>query len=186
MSATSTEAGGESVSDLHLAILDAINKGYTYVADVLDYCGPRLDEQSRGLDSAAYLREIDNLEDRGYIRREGKRFNAQLKLQLTSRGEEATPTLSGADQSALDEYGVPLEALSVLKHAIDFETAEGGSPNISQIQQRDNVNASAYRYTAQFNRLVDQGLAGEKGIFRYRIQPTDKGRTAVSEYEDHL
>lgn len=186
MAATPEETGSTELSDLHTAILDAINKGYSYVADVLDYCGPRLDEQSRGLDSAAYLNEIDNLEDRGYIKRKGKRFNAQLKLELTSRGQDAAPTLSEAEQSALDEYGVPLEALTVLKHAIDFENEEGGVPNISQIQARDDQQASAYRYTAQFNRLVDRGLAKEKGIFRYRIQPTDKGRTAVSEYEEHL
>lgn len=173
-------------NDLHTAIIDAINKGFTYVSDVLDYCGPRHDEQNRGLDSAAYLEEIDKLVASGYVEREGERFNAQLKLKLTEQGQEAAPTLSGAEQELVDEYNISLDSLSILESVIEHEASEGTAPSISDIQETDNRSVSAYQYTVQFNQLTEAGLATEKGIFRFRIDPTEKGRNLVEEYESHL
>lgn len=173
-------------NELHTTIIDAINKGFTYVSDVLDYCGPREDEQSRGLDSAAYLEEIEKLVNAGYVEREGERFNARLKLHLTEMGQEAAPDLSEEEQELLDNHGVSLDSLSVLKSVIEHEASEGNLPSISDIQENDSRDASAYQYTAHFNRLTEAGLASEKGIFRFRIDPAQKGRSLVDEYESHL
>jgi len=186
MADNAQEIAASEPNELHTTIIDAINKGFTYVSDVLDYCGPREDEQSRGLDSAAYLEEIDKLVAAGYVEREGERFNAQLKLKLTEKGREAAPDISDAEQELIDDYGISLDSLSVLDYVIEHEASEGNLPSISDIQKNDNRNASAYQYTAHFNRLIEAGLASEKGIFRFRIEPTDEGRELVEEYEAHL
>lgn len=182
----SQTATGSNLTELHTVIIDTINKGFTYVSDVLDYCGPRLSEQSRTLDSAAYLEEIDKLIEFGYIEKEGKRFNTQLKLRLTEKGREVAPGISDAERKLIDDHGVSFSSLAVLQDIIDHEAKEEDLPSISMIQQYDDKEASSYQYTAHFNKLTEAELATEKGIFRFRIKPTDKGRQLVEEYESYL
>lgn len=186
MANNSQEIAGPELNELHTAILDTVNKGFTHVGDVLDYCGPRLEEQSRTLDSPAYLREIDKLVEMGYLERGGERFNKQLVLKLTADGREIAPTLSDEERSLVDQYGLSFSSLSVLKDVVDYEASEGALPSISMIQERDEKTSSAYQYTAHFNKLTEAGLASEKGIFRYRIEPTDDGRAVVQEYDSYL
>lgn len=182
----SQTAPGRELTELQSIIIDTINKGFTYVSDVLDYCGPRLSEQSRTLDSPAYLNEIDTLIEYGYVEKLGKRFNSQLKLRLTEKGREVAPSISDAERKLIDDYGVSFSSLEVLQDVIDYEAREGESPSISMIQDYDDKAASSYQYTAHFNKITEAGLATEKGIFRFRIKPTDKGRQLVEEYESHL
>ena len=182
----STKGQSEAVTDLERAILNSINKGNEYVADVLDCCGPRLDEQQRGMDSAAYLDVIDQLIERGYIEREGAMFDSQLKLRLTERGEESAETLSDAEQDLVDTHGISFDELHILQLVIEYESEEGSSPSINDLQVIDDEFASAYQYTLRFNGLIAAGLASEKGIFRYRITPTEAGRQVLEEHEEHL
>jgi DNA-binding MarR family transcriptional regulator len=186
MANESPEIVEDELNELHTVILDTVNKGFTHVGDVLDYCGPRLEEQSRTLDSPAYLQEIDKLVEMGYLEREGQRFNKQLVLKLTRKGEEATPALSAEERSLIDQHGVSFSSLSVLKDVIDYENNEGSLPSISMIQERDDKTSSAYQYTAHFNKLTEAGLASENGIFRFRIEPSDDGRALVEEYASYL
>lgn len=171
-----------NLSTLDRNILDAINKGFNYASDVLDYCGPRYADTD-GMDSAAYLDEVDNLIDRGYVKQKGKRFGGQIVLELTDKGRESAPSLSDAEQSLVDEHDILLDSLGVLKDVIELEDADGSLPSISRLQKYDDRDASAYQYTLHFNRLTQAGLASEKGIFRYRVKPTDGGRSLVDEYE---
>lgn len=175
-----------NISDIQRSILDAVNRNYTWAADVLDYCGPRLNEQERGMDSAAYLREIDRLIEDGYLRRESERFNDHLKLRLTEKGREAAPTLSEAHHELLESHGITLDALSLLSDVVDHADREGDVPTISELQDSGAMDLATYQYTLLFNSLVDAGLATEKGVFRYRIDPTDAGRDLVSQYADEL
>lgn len=186
MTDMSTYEESPDVTELHRAILDSINKGNEYIADVLDSCGPRLDEQKRGMDCSAYLNEVDRLIQRGYIEREADLFDGHLKLHLTKKGKEAAQTLPDAEQKLIDEYGISFDDLRLLQNVIELEAEEGELPSISDLQDSDGQGASSYQYTLRFNYLVDAGLATEKGIFRYRIVPTDAGRRLVEEYETHL
>lgn len=176
----------QDVTELHKAIINSINKGNEYIADVLDSCGPRLEKQERGMDCSAYLNEVDRLVEQGYIEREANMFDGYLKLRLTEKGKEMADTLPDAERELIDEYGISFDKLRLLRDVLDYESEEEKSPSISQLQEFDDRSASAYQYTLRFNYLVDAELATEKGIFRYRIVPTDAGSRVLEEHEEYL
>lgn len=176
----------ESLTGCQLAILDAVQRNFTYVADVLDYCGPRFEEEDRGFDSSAYTIEVDELIRGGYLERSEQRGMHQLELELTDLGSEAAPPLPSLDRDLLDEYGVDTQGLRILYEVDEYIRAEGSPPSITDIQSRIDDGLSAYQYTLQFNNLVKADLAVERGILRYRIEPTEAGREVLAKYGEHL
>ncbi|MFC7157790.1 hypothetical protein ACFQPA_20410 [Halomarina halobia] len=183
MSTNATTQQSDELSEIDLTILTAVNKGFRYVADILDYCGPQLDQEGQGWDCSTYMLRIDRLIDLDYLRRNGNRFNGFLEITLTERGRSAVPPLSEEETSLLGEYGISIEALNVLKAVIEYEEEHGTFPSTNQLIERTEFSDSCYQCTALFNRIVDAGLAVERGILRYKIEPTDEGRKLVANRE---
>lgn len=169
----------DSVTDCQLAILDAVQRGHRYVADVLDYCGPRFEEEDRGFDSAAYTIEIEELVEGDYLRRRNSRLLGQLALDLTEKGREAAPALSDADRELLDAHDVTTDELDVLDQVVQVESETDALPSITKLQEELDSERSAYQYSLLFSSLVDAGLAEERGLLRYRVSPTVDGRELV-------
>lgn len=174
-------------------ILGTIQKGFDTMAELIDFCGPELiDErrqangQSAEMDVPAALRAIDRLIDAGYIEREGKRFEHQLALRLTDAGRDVAPQLSSVEQELLAEHDISIDALRVLQDVIRYEEEHDDLPFMEQLIAEYDVDYLAHQISVLYNQLVAAGLAEEKGIFRFWIQPTDEGRRLVREYEDAL
>jgi DNA-binding MarR family transcriptional regulator len=186
-SAPAADVHGESA----MKILGAIQKGFTKMSDVIDYCGPELvDERRTGdeseMDVPAALRLIDQLIDAGYIERRDPRFSSQLKLALTEDGKEAAPELSPTESELVSEYGVTIDSLRTLKHVIEYQEANEDRPYMERLINEFDIDLLAHQLSVLFNQLVNTGLAEEKGLFRFWIKPTDEGRRLVEEYNDAL
>lgn len=178
-------------TEIEETVLDGVQKGFTKVSDLVSYTGPELidvnvDETERELDVPQVLRAIQRLIQRGYLDRVGRRGADQLEVRLTDEGREAAPSLSEHERELISEYGVPLAALEVLDSVIEYEQEHGSLPSISQLRSEMGVSLVTYQLQPLFMRLVDSGLAEASGLFRFKIDPTDEGRTAVEEYRDLL
>ncbi len=97
---------------LQKEILVAVASGYETSADVMDSCGGR----AEFFQLPEFLRELDDLCERGYLRRRGARFTRQLHYALTPAGEQFVASLLGPeDRDALRRFGVNRRALAVLE-----------------------------------------------------------------------
>lgn len=176
-------------AEIEEAILDAVQKGFTKVSDLVSYCGPQLINVNTGtsereLDVPQVMRAIERLSHHGFLDREGDRRLGQLTVHLTDAGRDAAPAMTDREQASLDEYGVHPDALRLLAHVIEFEREHGSLPSMSQLQKDTDVDLITYQMQPLYTHLIDAGLATARGLFRFKIDPTESGRTAVDEFGD--
>lgn len=180
--------GGLTASQM--MILEMVNKEFHDLSDILDTCGPQFKDFDFGMDASAYLNEIDHLIAEGYLRRHSERMTDQLEVSLTSKGKEATPELSESEATLLEDENIPLAALKLLKVVAEYRSRHGESPTITEIQHLKETEGidieSEIGSVVIFTKLVQEGLAKNTGVFRYRIIPTDEGHRLIETYEDVL
>lgn len=187
----STENPTRSQKIVDEVILDAVQRGFHDVSDIISYSGPIISEVKddsidRELDTPQVMWAIDRLVDDEYLERTGERFAAQLRVRITDKGREIAPRLTSTEESLISEANVAPEGLVLLSHIIRFETAEGELPSISQLRRNSSLDLDVHQIHPLFVQLSNARLAQKKGIFRFRIAPTEKGRQLVEEYKDFI
>lgn len=186
-----TEQTQLAQEEIEETVLDAVQKGFTKVSDLVSYTGPELidinvGETERELDVPQVMRAIQRLIQRGYLNRVGRRGIEQLEVRLTDEGREAAPSMPERERELVTEYGVPLTALEVLASVVEYEQTHGSVPSVSDLRAETDVSLVTYQLQPLFTRLIDAGLAEASGLFRFKLEPTDEGRTVVEEYRDLL
>lgn len=159
------------LTDLQKDVLGAVGKGYVTSADVMDYCSAR----ASGLQLPAFLRELDYLIARGYLRREGERFTRQLYYELTPEGQKLLPEVLGSEEmEVVRKYGFGLRALEVLRQV-------QAHPGVTfhEISQLAGISFDAVGPTV--NRLRKKGHVHVRGIITPKVWPTETAAGLVSE-----
>lgn len=177
--------------EIENTVLDAVQKGITKVSDLVSYCGPELIDVNVGrnrreLDVPQVMRAIERMVHRGYLVREGERGLDQVVVQCTEAGREAAPEISDRERELVDSYGVHPDSIRLLHAVIEHERENGSLPSISQLRHDANISLITYQMQPLFSQLTEAGLADARGLFRFKIEPTDEGRTAVEEFADLL
>lgn len=172
-------------------VLDAVQKGFTRVCELTSYCGPELinvnmKDTQRELDVPQVMRAIQRMIQIGYLERVGQHGISQLDVRITDEGRKAAPPMSDRDEELVSKYNISSEALEVLVDAVEYEETHGSLPSMSQLKSETETSLVTYQIQPLFKKLIDVDLAEARGLFRFKIDPTDKGRTVVKEFADLL
>lgn len=178
-------------TEIEETVLDAVQKGFTKVSHLVSYCGPELlstgaEGSERELDVPQVMRAIQRLIQSGQLERTGHRGARQLEVRITDEGRDAAPVLPEREAALLSEYGISLTPLVVLSEVIEYERERGSLPTISQLRSETEESLVTYQMQPIFTRLIDAGMAEARGLFRFKIDPTEAGHLAVEEYDDLL
>lgn len=166
----------DELAPLQVSVLRTLALGYSTLADVTDYLTGVTELASERIDSASVYKSLEALKSGNLVSAESDRFAGQLRYRLTQTGQSMiSGDVSPIDTTALEDHGVDAEALYILEAAV----ANPGRPLVNLVEGSE-VSAKSVVSVAQ--RLVDSGLARPEGIIRYRLRPTDKGRSAVASH----
>lgn len=184
-----TTQPNENRDAIEETVLDAVQKGFTKVSDLISYSGPELIDvgtgtNTRELDVPQVMRAIERMIQRGDLERLGSRGLDQLEVRLTEQGRANAPQMPERDRELVEKYGIAPNALRVLSRVVEFEETHGSQPSMSQLQSQTDVDLITYQIQPLYTQLVNTNLAKPKGFLRFKIEPTDRGRTAVEEFTD--
>jgi SSS family solute:Na+ symporter len=165
----SSRGATAELTDLQKAILAAVAGGYATSADVMDCCAAR----AGGLQLPDFLRELDVLCERGYLRRKGRRFTGQLHYEITPEAAHRLGEWLGAgDRDALERIGLDGRALAVLQL---IERQSGLS--FYAIAQEVPLPFDAVGPVV--NLLVRRRLARLSGLITPRVLPTPRAAAVL-------
>lgn len=170
-------------------VLDAVQKGLKRVSDLVSYCGPELIDvnvgaNQRELDVPQVSRAIEDMVQRGLLERQGKRGLEQLEIRLTEKGRSAAPPMSEREAELVSTYDVSQTALQLLAYVDAYEERSGELPTITELKDESNLDLVTYQIQPLYSQLLSTGLADDKGLFRFKIAPNDRGRKALDEFDD--
>lgn len=185
---SSTLAAQEEIEN---TVLDAVQKGLTRVSDLVSYCGPELIDvnigaNDRELDVPEVSRAIENMVQRGLLERQGKRGLDQLQVRLTEAGRATAPPVTEREAELMSSYGVSKTALQLLANIRAYERQNGKLPTITQLRDASGLDLVTYQIQPLYSQLLSAGLAEDKGLFRFKIRPNDRGEKAIDEFDDLL
>ncbi len=154
----------EELSSTEKGIMEAAAKGYTSAADIVDYCGAR---QELGIQLPQFLREIDRLVERGYLRRRGSRLTNQLYFELTPEGNNIlSEAVDSEDMETLQTHGFGSDALAVLDTVRE-------TPGVTALDLAQNLGVSVEVVSPVINQLERKELVDTRGLISPRVYPTN-------------
>jgi len=161
---TATNRKEMTLDDFDRKLLSLIRLGHLYMSDLTD---------TMGVDSKQSGASIDKLDMGGYIVRAGMRGSKFYTFEITEKGIKALPQLSELEQIMAFEGLTPMyaELLSLVKD----------SPE----KQAEFVKKHAIKsmhMAAISSHLTRLGYIKEKGLFKRRLEITEKGTFAVAKY----
>lgn len=161
---TATNRVDVQLDDMSYQILEMLRIGHPYMADLTD---------SLGVDSKRSGAAIETLDRGGYLMRDSLSGNGFFKFTITDKGLAALPPLSEKDQALANEK-LDAKYLSLLQLlAINPE---------NQAQFIRDHDIKSMRMAAISSHLTREGYIKEKGLFKRRLEITEKGREAVRKF----
>jgi SSS family solute:Na+ symporter len=147
-----------------LEVLALIRLGHLYMADLTDYLG---------VDSKATNEIIEKLDRGGYIVRAGLNTSKFYTFAITDKGQAALKPLEGVEVDLVKEMLNPLylELLKTVKEAPEKQ---------AEFIQKHDIRSM--RMAAISSHLTRQGYIKEKGLFKRRLEITDKGIQVTAKY----
>ncbi|MCR4672312.1 MAG: sodium:solute symporter family protein [Lachnospiraceae bacterium] len=161
---TATNRINVTVDDFDKQVLELIRLGHCYQADITDYMG---------VDSSKCAQSIEKLDQGGLIMREGLTATKFYTYEITEKGLAAIRQLEGKEAEMAKEHLSPLyvELLKILK-----ENPE------KQLDFVKNHQIKSMQMAAISSHLTRQGYIAEKGLFKRKLEVTEKGRAAVEKF----
>lgn len=152
------------LDEFDIKVLAMINNGHQYLADISD---------GLNVDSKVSTQSIEKLDQGGYIERSGLRGSKFFTFNITEKGKKALPALNEIESKMLENYLNP-KYVSFLEMAFN-------NPDRIGIFAKENDMASL-QMSSMISHLTRRGYIKEKGMFKRRIEITDKGKDMVQKY----
>lgn len=148
-------------------VIDLIRKGYVTLAEITDSLG-------NGADSSVSTPIIEKLDKGGYIIRDSLTGKGFYKYELSAKGLEVANANLNEQEIALADKKLNVVAVDVLR-ALASEPEK-----VNETFKAHNVDGM--QIAAISYRLNEEGYIAEKGIFRRKLEITEKGRSVAAEY----
>ena len=161
---TATNRVDVQLDDMSYQILEMLRIGHPYMADLTD---------SLGVDSKHSGAAIETLDKGGYLMRDSLSGNGFFKFTITDKGLAALPPLSEKDQALANEK-LDAKYLSLL------QLLATNPENQAQFIRDHDIKSM--RMAAISSHLTREGYIKEKGLFKRRLEITEKGREAVRKF----
>lgn len=145
-------------------ILELIRLGHCYMADLTD---------ALGVDSKTSGQAIENLDQGGYIMREGMTGSKFYTFSITDKGLAALPKLDdkGYDMAKQGLCPMYVELLDIVANRPDSQ---------AEFVKRHGIKSM--KMASICSHLTRQGYVIEGGLFKRKLRITDKGQAAVKKY----
>lgn len=153
------------LDELDIKILSMINNGHQYLADITD---------GLKLDSKTSTASIEKLDQGGYIERAGLRGSKFFTFNITEKGKKALPSLTEVEQKMSNDYLNP-------KYVSFLEMALKNPDKLGMFTKKHDM--SSLQVSSMITHLNRRGYIKEKGMFKRRVEITDKGRQMVDKYK---
>lgn len=152
------------LNDFDIKVLEMINIGHQYLADISD---------GLNVDSKVSTDSIEKLDQGGFIERAGLRGSKFFTFSVTEKGKEALPALSEIESKMVEDYLTP-KYVRFLEMALN-------RPDEIGLFAKDN-NMTSLQMSSMISHLNRRGYIIEKGMFRRRVEVTEKGKKMVEKY----
>lgn len=145
-------------------VLELLRLGHCYMADITD---------ALGVDSKTSGKAIENLDQGGYLMREGMTGSKFYTFEITEKGLAALPQLSEKETAMAKEGLSPMyvELLDVVANRPD-----------TQAEFVKKYGIKSMKMASVCSHLTRQGYVIEGGLFKRKLRITDKGQAAVKKY----
>lgn len=161
---TSTNRKDIKLGATDMKVLQMIRLGHLYMADLTD---------ALGVDSKTSTAAVENLDQGGYIVRAGLIGSKFYTFSITDKGLAALPALSGAEAEMAKENLSPLyvDLLDLVKNHPE-----------KQAEFVKHHAIKSMHMAAISSHLTRQGYIVEGGLFKRKLQITEKGSAAVVKF----
>ena len=161
---TSTNRKDIKLEGFDLKVLGLISIGHCYMADITD---------TMGVDSSTSAASIERLDQGGYIVRKGLNRSDLYTFEITEKGLAAIPESEKTEQKLRDAKlkRMYVDLLAILK----------SSPE-KQLDFIKTNSIKSMHMAAISSHLTRQGYIEEKGLFKRKLQITEKGLKAVADF----
>ncbi len=156
------------LNDFDLQVLSLIRNGHQYLADISD--GLKVDAKISSL-------SIGKLDQGGYIERAGLRGSKFFTFNITDKANEVLPVLNEKEEKMLEDY-LNTKYVVFLKMALD-------NPDRLSAFAKEYKMASL-QMSSMISHLSRRGYINEKGMFKRKVEITDKGKLMVTKYEEFV
>ena len=161
---TETNRKDVKLGDLEIQILEMIRIGHGYMSDLTD---------GLGVDSKTSGAAVENLDQGGYIVRAGMTGAKFYTFDITEKGRSVLPALDEKSEAMAREGLCPMyvELLKIVKDAPEKQ---------ADFVKKNDIKSM--RMSAICTHLTRQGYVVEKGLFKRKLQITEKGIAATQRF----
>ncbi len=161
------EKGGRinvKLNEFDLKVLEMIRTGHQYLADIND--GLSVDSKLSGL-------SIEKLDKGGYIERAGLRGSKFFTFTATDKADEVLPKLNDIESKLLADYLNP-------KYIKFIEVSKNNAQKIGSFAKEYGMGS--LQMSSMISHLTRRGYIKEKGMFRRKVEITEKGNSILKKY----
>ncbi len=149
-----------------LKVLEMIRIGHQYLADITD---------GLKVDSKISNESIERLDQGGYIERAGLVGSKFFTFNITEKGESILPKLNENEDRMMKEYLTP--------KYVDFLEIVLKDPDKAGKFAKDH-DMGSLQMSSMISHLARRGYILEKGMFKRKVEITEKGKSIVSQYKN--
>lgn len=149
-----------------LKVLEMIRIGHQYLADITD---------GLKVDSKISNESIERLDQGGYIERAGLVGSKFFTFNITEKGESILPKLNENEERMMKEYLTP--------KYVDFLEIVLKDPDKAGKFAKDH-DMGSLQMSSMISHLARRGYILEKGMFKRKVEITEKGKSIVSQYKN--
>ena len=162
---TATNRENVTLGDLEKEILAMIRIGHCYMSDLTD---------ALGVDSKKSGEAIETLDRGGYIVRKGMIGSNFYTFDITEKGIKVLPELNKTEAEMAKAYLCPLyvELLTIIMK---------NPENQAEFIKKNDIKSM--RMSAICSHLTRRGYVVEKGLFKRKLEITNKGISVVNQYK---
>ncbi|AOT69916.1 sodium:solute symporter family protein [Geosporobacter ferrireducens] len=149
-----------------LKVLEMIRIGHQYLSDITD---------GLKVDSKISNESIERLDQGGYIERSGLVGSKFFTFSITKNGEAILPKLNENESRMMKEY--------LNSKYVDFlEIVLEDSYKVGKFAKDHDMGS--LQMSSMISHLTRRGYIIEKGMFKRKVEITDKGKSIVSKYKN--
>ena len=149
---------------IDLAVLGMIRNGHQYLSDITD---------GLKVDSKISSNSIEKLDRGGYIEREGLTGSKFYTFSIREKAEEVLPKLNEKEAEMMQDYLNPVY-VSFLNMALHNPNKLGTFPKENKLL--------SLQMSSMISHLTRRGYIKEKGMFKRKVEITDKGKSILEKY----
>jgi SSS family solute:Na+ symporter len=153
-----------TLGETETEILKMLRIGHLYMSDLTD---------ALGVDSKTSGAAIENLDQGGYIVRRSMTGSGFYTFDITEKGLSVLPEMTDEETKLAKEYLCPLY-LDLLK------VVQNEPEKQAEFVQKNGIRSM--RMSAICSHLTRRGYVTEGGLFKRKLQLTDKGRSMIAQF----